>query len=183
LSKFKNKSNSNSQQSTPYAEDQDYQDDRYEYVSSVVQQEDSFENDWILDIGATQYMTYRIDYFWNYQYLQLNIIYLYDDTTHIPQGKGSMKVFLPRIGEKWISNVSYVPTFKKTLLSLVTIRQVGHQIIMQDGSVKIKSDKDHLKTIMVEYEDGKLLRMNGKVIQTKEEFVTIVNSKMSSFKL
>jgi hypothetical protein len=75
-------------------------------------------------------MTYHRDCFWNYQDVQLNPIYLADDTTHIPQGKGSIKVFLPGIGEKWISNVWYVPTFKKKLLSLVTIPQVGHQIIM-----------------------------------------------------
>jgi hypothetical protein len=42
-------SNSNSQQSAQYAEDQDYQDDQYEYVFSIVQHVDSFENDWILD--------------------------------------------------------------------------------------------------------------------------------------
>jgi hypothetical protein len=113
-------------------------------------------------------MTYRRDYFWNYQYVQLNPIYLADDTTHIPQGKGLVKVSLPGIGEKWISNVWYVPTFKKTLLSLVTIKQVGHQIIMQDGLVNIKSENDNLKKTMTGYEDWKLLRMNGKVIQRKE---------------
>jgi hypothetical protein len=130
LPKFKKTSNSNSQQSTQYAEDQDYQDDQYEYVFTTVPQEYSFESDWILDTGATQHMTYHRDYFWNYQDVQLITIYLDDDTTHIPQGKGSVKVFLPIIGEKWISNVWYVPTFKKNLLSLVTIQQVGHQIIM-----------------------------------------------------
>jgi hypothetical protein len=108
---------------------------------------------------------------------------LADDTTHIPQGKCSMKVFLPRIGEKWISNVWYVPSFKKKMLSLVTIRQASHQIIMQDGSVKIKSKNDNLKTIMTRYEDGKLLRMNGKVIQRKQEVATTMNSEMSSFRL
>jgi hypothetical protein len=45
LSKFKKTSNSNSQQSTQYAKDHDYQDDEYEYVFSVVQHVDSFEND------------------------------------------------------------------------------------------------------------------------------------------
>jgi hypothetical protein len=139
LSKFKKTSNSNSQQLAQYTENQDYQDDQYEYVFSTVQHVDSFENDWILDTGATQHMTYRKDYFWNYQDVQLNPIYLDDDATHIPQGKVSLKVFLPGIGEKWISNVWNVPTFKKKMLSLVTIRQVGHQNVMKDGLVNIKS--------------------------------------------
>jgi len=122
-------------------------------------------------------MTYRRDYFGNYKYVQLNPIYLADDTTHIPQGKSLVKVFLPGIGEKWISNVWYVPNFKKKLLSLVTIRQDGHQIVMQYGLMKIKLEKDNLKTIMTTvYEDGKLLIMNGKVIQRKEEVATTMNS-------
>ena len=36
---------------------------------------------------------------------------------------------------------------------------------------------------MTRYEDGKLLRMNGKVIQRKQEVAAIVNSEMSSFRL
>jgi hypothetical protein len=136
-----------------------------------------------LGTWATQHMTYHIDYFWNYKYVQLNPIYLDDETNHIPQGKGSMEAFLPGIGEKWISNVWHVPSFKKKLLSLVIIRQYGHQIIMQYGMVKIKSEKDNLKTILTRYEEWKLLRMNGKVIQRKKEVPTTVNSEMSSFRL
>jgi hypothetical protein len=94
-----------------------------------------------------------------------------------------MKVFLPRIGEKWISSVWYVPTFKKKLLSLVTIGHDKHQIIMQDGLVNIKLEKDNLKTIMSGYEDGKFLRMKGKFIPRKHDFATAMNSKMSSFRL
>jgi hypothetical protein len=45
-------------------------------------------------------MPYRRDYFWNYIDVQLNPIYLADDTTHITQGKGSVKVFLPGFGGK-----------------------------------------------------------------------------------
>jgi hypothetical protein len=126
-------------------------------------------------------MTYRKDYFWNYKDDQLKPIYLADDTTHIPQGRGSVKFFLPGIGEKWVSNVWYVPSFKKKLLSLVTIRQAGHKIVMEDGLVKIMSVKDKFKTMMTGYEDGNLLRMNGNVIKRKEEVVATTNSKMSSF--
>ena len=86
-------------------------------------------------------MTFRRDFFWNFQDFQLNFIFLVDDTKHTPYGKGVVKVSLPRIGEKMISNVWYVPSFKKNLLSLVTIRQAGHQVIMEDGLVKINSVK------------------------------------------
>jgi len=100
-----------------------------------------YEDAWILDSGATQHMTCRHDFFWNFQECQLNSIFILDDTKNTPYGKGVVKVFLPSIGEKMISNVWYVPTFKKNFLSLVTVRQAGHQVIMEDGLVKINSVK------------------------------------------
>ena len=63
-----------------------------------------------------------------------------------------------------ISNVWYVPTFKKKLLSLVTIRQEGHLVITKDVLVKINSFKQNMKTVMTGYEGGKLLRMKETVI-------------------
>jgi hypothetical protein len=108
---------------------------------------------------------------------------LVDDTTHTHYGKGSLKVYLPGIGQKMISNVLYVPTFKKNLFSLVMIQQVGHQIIMEYGWVKINSTKHNLKTVMMGYEDGKLLRMKGKFIPRKKEFTGVVDSMTSPIRL
>jgi hypothetical protein len=97
--------------------------------------------------------------------MELNPIYLEDDTTHTPQGKGSVHFSLPRIGKVLLSNVWYVPTFKNNLFSLVLIRQGGHQIIMEDGLIKINSVKHNFKIVMKGYEDGKLLRIQGIVIK------------------
>ena len=83
-----------------------------------------FEDAWIMDTGATQHMTHRKDFFWSYEDCHLNSIFLVDDSIHLPQGKGTVNVDLPGIGERLISNVWYVPTFKKNLLSLVVIRQL-----------------------------------------------------------
>jgi hypothetical protein len=63
-----------------------------------------------------------------------------------------------------------LPTFKKNLLSLVTIRQAGHQVIMEDGLVKINSVKQNMQTMMIGYEDGKLLRMKGVNSQNETAF-------------
>jgi len=101
----------------------------------------------------------------------MNSIFFFDDTTHTPCGQGSMNFFLPGVGEKMISNVWYVATFKNILSSLVSIWQVGHQIIMEYGLVKINSIKDNLKIVMTGYEDGMLLRMKGKVIPQNQYFV------------
>jgi hypothetical protein len=59
-----------------------------------------YEDAWILDTGATQHMTFRQDFFWNFQPCHLNSIFLADDTKHTPYGKGVVKVYLPGIGEK-----------------------------------------------------------------------------------
>jgi len=61
-------------------------------------------------------MTCQHDFFCNFQYCQHNSIFLADDTKHTPYEKGVVKVFLLGIGEKMISNVWYVPTFKKKIV-------------------------------------------------------------------
>jgi len=81
-------------------------------ITNLVQKTYSFRSDfedaWIMDSGATQHMTYK-----NYQDFHLSSFFLADDTTHILQGKCSVKVFLPRIGESIISIVWYIPSFKR----------------------------------------------------------------------
>jgi hypothetical protein len=128
-------------------------------------------------------MTFRRDFFWNFQECHLNSIFLEDNNKHNPYGKGVVKVYLPDIREQMISNVWYVPTFKKNLLSLVTIQQEGHQVIMEDGLVKINSVKQNMKTMMTSYEDGKLLRMKGTVIPRHSDFVGAISTCISPIRL
>jgi hypothetical protein len=128
-------------------------------------------------------MTFRCDLFWNFQECHLNSVFLADNTKHTPNGKGVVKVYLPGIGERMISNVWYVPTFKKNLLSLVTIRQEGHQVIMEDGLVKINLVKQNMKTMMTGYEDEKLLRMKGTVIPRHSDFAGAVSTCSSPIRL
>ena len=82
-----------------------------------------------------------------------------------------------------ISNVWYVPTFKQTLLSLVTIRQAGHMVIMEDGLVKINSVKKNMKTVMTGYEDGKMLRMKETVIPRNFDFAGAESTDISPIRL
>jgi len=72
-------------------------------------------------------MTFQDDFFWNFQQCQLNSMFLTNDTRHTNCGKRVVIVYLPGIREKLISNFWYVPTFKKNLLSLVTIQQAGEK--------------------------------------------------------
>jgi hypothetical protein len=119
----KSHSKSNNSTSTQYT---DNKDDNYDYVLTTNHWLDlanlvsinkhiikDFEDDWILDTGATQHMFYIKDYFWKYHDMELDPIYFADDTTHTPQGKGSVQFFLPGIGKVLIYNVWYVPSFKR----------------------------------------------------------------------
>ena len=124
-------------------------------------------------------MTFRHDFFWDFKECHLNPFFLADRTQHNTYVKGVVKVYLPDIGERLISNVWYVPTFKKNLLSLVTIRQAGHQVIMEDGLVKINSVKQNMKIVMTGYEDGKLLRMKWTVIPRHSDFAGSVSTGIS----
>ena len=85
--------------------------------------------------------------------------------------------------KKMISNVWYVPSFKKHFLSLVTIRQARHQVIMEDGLVKINLVKQKLKTVMTVYEDGKMLRMKGTVIPRHSDFAGAVSASIPPIRL
>jgi hypothetical protein len=128
-------------------------------------------------------MTFRRDFFWNFQECHLNSIFLVDNMKHTPYGKGVVKVYLPDIGERMVSNVWYVPTFKNNFLYLFTIRQAGHQVIMEDGLVNINSVKQNMKTLMTGYEDGKLLRMKGTVIPRHSDFPGAVSTCISPIRL
>ena len=82
-----------------------------------------------------------------------------------------------------ISKVWYVQTFKQNFLYLVTIRQAGHTVIMEDGSVKINSVKQNMQTVMTGYEDGKLLRMKGTVIPRHSDFASAASIDISPIRL
>ena len=56
-------------------------------------------------------------------------------------------------------------------------------MIMQDGSVKINSIKQNMKTIMRGYEDGKLLRMKGTVIPKHCHFTGAASIDISPIRL
>eukprot|EP00253_Pinus_taeda_P033744 PITA_33744 len=176
------------QHSTQFANDQDDDISKYFFTSSLTLQLSShlkseYEDAWILDSRATQHMTCQRDFFWNFQDCHLNSIFLADDTKHTPYAKGVVKVYLPSIREKMISNVWYVTTFKNNLLYLVMIQQEGRQVIMVDGLVKINSVKHSLQTVMTGYEDGKLLRIKGTVIPRHSNFAGAVTIEISPIRL
>jgi hypothetical protein len=50
-------------------------------------------------------MSFRREFFWNFQECHLNSVFLIDNTKHTPYQKGLVKVYLLDIREWMISNV------------------------------------------------------------------------------
>lgn len=63
------------------------------------------------------------------------------------------------------------------------IWQERHQVVMEDGLVRINSIKQNMKTVMTWYQDGKLLRMKGIVIPWKSDFVGATSVGISLIRL
>jgi hypothetical protein len=51
------------------------------------------------------------------------------------------------------------------------------------GNGLVNSINDNFKTIMVGYEDGKLLRLKGRAITRKQSFVGAIDSRISLSRL
>jgi hypothetical protein len=99
-----------------------------------------------------------------------------------PKEKVQSKYFLLKLVKNGFPMCGLYLHLRKIVI-LVSIRQVGHQIIMEYGLVKINLIKENLKIMMTRYEDAKLLRMKGKVIPKKHDFAGAINSEISSFRL
>ena len=56
-------------------------------------------------------------------------------------------------------------------------------VIMEDGLVKINSVKQNMKTVMIGYEDGKLLRMKGTIIPRHSDFAGATSTDISPIRL
>jgi hypothetical protein len=87
-------------------------------------------------------------------------VYFADKSSLKPSGIGTINLKLPRLQDFLLYNVPYLPELKRSLLSLVYIRQQGHSVHMNCGKVEIRKDSDNM-LVMTEKEDGRLLKLNG----------------------
>lgn len=120
----------------------------------------SWNDIWLLDTGATCHTTFRKDFFETFNDKVDGVVYFANRSQLKPLGIGSVRLKLPRLEDYILSNVLYLPQFKRNLISLVHIRQQGHSIHMYDGIIEIKRASDRV-IIMTGVEEDKLLKLKG----------------------
>jgi len=67
----------------------------------VVSNNDHAKNDWIIDLGTTQHMTFEREWFTTYESIIAQKVYMGDDTILEAIGKGSIKATM-QVGGKML---------------------------------------------------------------------------------
>jgi hypothetical protein len=113
----------------------------------------------LLDIGATNHMTFRRDFF---EELDDNVdsrIGFANESSLKPTRIGTIKLKLSGFPNFLLHNVLYLSKLQRNLMSLVHIRLQNHSIHMFDGKVEIMISCNMV--VMTRWEDDKLLKLKG----------------------
>ena len=88
------------------------------------------------------------------------IVYVVDKSILKPSGIGTIRLKLPGLSYFLLHGVLYLLELRRSLLSLVHIRQQGHSIHIFDGIVEIRRSSNNM-VMMTGVEDGRLLKLKG----------------------
>jgi hypothetical protein len=125
-----------------------------------------WEDAWLLDTGATSHMTFRRDFFEDFNDNVDGVVYFADISSLKPSRMGTIKLKLPGLSDFLLDNELYLHELQRNLLSLVHIRQQGHFVHMFGGKVEIRKDSDNV-VVMAGMEYGRLLKLNGTSTHTQ----------------
>jgi len=93
-------------------------DDQEQMFVTALSANDHARNNWIIDSGATQHMTFERKWFTTYESIVTRKVYMGDDTILEAIGKGSIKAIM-QVGGKMllttITQVLHVPKMKNNL--------------------------------------------------------------------
>jgi hypothetical protein len=93
-------------------------------------------------------------------------VYFTDKSNLKPSGMGTIRIKFPRFLYFLLHNVLYLPETKRSLLSLVNIKQQVHSIHIIGGKFEIQKDYDNM-LVMTRMEDRRLLKLNGTYSHTQ----------------
>jgi hypothetical protein len=111
-------------------------------------------------------MTFQRDFFEECYDNVDGVVYFADKSSLKPSGMGTIRLKLPELPDFLLHNVLYLLELQRNLLSLVHIRKQGHFVHMIGGKVEIRKDSDNMG-VMIEMEDGRLLKLNGTYAHTQ----------------
>jgi hypothetical protein len=78
-----------------------------------------------------------ITFHWLSDHWCFNIVHFADKSSLKPSGIGTIRLKLLGLLDFLLHNVLYLPELKRSLLSLVLIRQQGHSVHMISGKVEV----------------------------------------------
>jgi hypothetical protein len=103
-------------------------------------------------------MTFRRDFFENFNDNVDGIVYFVDKSSLKPSRIGTVRLKLPIFLDFLLHDVLYLPELRRNLLSLVHIQQQGHSIHIFGGKVEIRQASDNM-VVVTRVEDGRLLKL------------------------
>jgi hypothetical protein len=96
--------------------------------------------DWIVDLGATQHMTFEQEWFITYECISPRRVFMGDDTVLEAIGKGSIKATMQVGGQlphTTITQVLHVPKMKNNLISVNKLISEGFKVEFDKDGYKV----------------------------------------------
>ncbi|GJR62169.1 hypothetical protein Tco_1504331 [Tanacetum coccineum] len=110
------------------------------YMSVRGSFEEGLSQDWIMDSGGSYHITYRRDYFVDFEEYDGGNIMLGDGRECRIRGTGKVQVQM-RDGSSFVlDNVRYVLELRRNMISLGTLEKEGFTVKMQSGKIKGRID-------------------------------------------
>lgn len=140
--------------------------DEYQVASLMVSEANFLTSDesnekWILDTGCTFHMTPRKDWFESLSSSDGGSVKMANDTVSVVKGIGSIRIQNDDGTTILLTNVRYVPTMSKNLISLGTLEESGCWFQSKEGVLKvIKGCRMMMKAVKTD----RLYLLKGKVI-------------------
>ncbi|GMI79054.1 hypothetical protein HRI_001574700 [Hibiscus trionum] len=107
---------------------------------SLVASSSAFRSDeWILDSGCTYHMSPNREWFFDLVELNGGVVYMGNDNACKTIGIGSIRLKKQDGSTRVLTDVRYVPSLKKNLISLGALESKGSIVTMRDGILKVTS--------------------------------------------
>lgn len=134
---------------------------------------------WILDTGASDHMSFKLEWFSNYVRFSVPISVKIGDGKHIPAlGYGDIEI-LAFNGDEWcrsyLEGVLYVPDLHVNLFATVSALDKGVKLMMDKEKCQLQKDN---VTVGVGYRENRLFKLEFKVISKQSQnHVYLANRK------
>ena len=102
------------------------------YVCNIFE----YNEEWLLDSGASHHICPRKDWFASYQTINDGTVLLGDNHSCKTIGVGSVKIKMFDGVIRTLTDVRHVPELKKNLISLGVLDSCGHKFTGFDGTLK-----------------------------------------------